>query len=262
MGWKLKSYDNMKSTILRFFILALVILAGNIFIIRKFFGSKDSITYRIFKEESNGYFFHKLLGILPSDYQDRYSRKVLESFDNIKLVYYEDGLDPLNHSFIVVSTGNESKFLKAYPFDLVGVNKEEVIQKGWNKHVSLLVNLEVFNEYVRLRKIKSKKEIIKKYCSFISNPIDDSSHYILSSVSDIDSLVKRWPIINEDFLKASGYKLLDRKVIEIKQSDQTIFCWFYYKGVVKFIFSFNDDNTIKSVDSNIIGLIGNEMPSI
>lgn len=252
----------MSNKIIRTALVLIIALTATVFVIRMFFSSTNSLSYKIFKAEADGYYFHKLLGIIPSSYQDRYSKTVLDSFDNKKLISLVDDMESSHQNFIVLTSGADSKFLKAYPFELVGVKKEAVERNGWNKHVSLLINIEVFNEYVRSKKLKSKEESIKVYCSFLSNPIDESMHKILLDAPDIDSLISDRPLNNLEFIKATGHNLIDAKSIDFNQPDGTVFCWLYDTGVVKFEFTFNDDNTIKSVDSDIIGLLGNEAPTI
>ncbi|MFM8913216.1 MAG: hypothetical protein ACKOE6_09920 [Flammeovirgaceae bacterium] len=243
-------------------VALIIILTATTFIVRMFFSSANSMSYKIFSAGAEGYYFHKLLGILPSSYQDRYSKTVLDSFDNMKLISLVDDMESSHQNYIVLTSGAESKFLKAYPFELVGVKKETIERSGWNKHVSLLINIEVFNEYVLSKKLKTKEESIKMYCSFLSNPSDESVYKILFDATDIDSLIAHWPLSNLEFIKATGHTLIDAKSIDFNQPDGTVFCWFYDTGVVKFVFTFNNDNTIQSVDSDIIGLLGNEAPSI
>lgn len=251
----------MTNKSIRMAVVVIVVLTFTVFIIRVFFGSKNSLSYRLFDAKAQGYYFHKFLRILPSSYQDRYSKIVLDSFDNVELISLVDDMESSHQNFIVLTRGDESKFLKAYPFELVGVKKETVERSGWNKHVSLLINIEVFNEYVRSKKLESKDEIIKTYCSFLSYPNDQSIHKILHNASDVDSLIVQWPLNNLEFIKEMG-NLIDAKSIDFDQPNGTLFCWFYNTGVVKFVFSFNNDNTIKSVNSDIVGLLGNEAPSI
>jgi hypothetical protein len=187
---------------------------------------------------------------------------VLDSFDDKMLISLVDLMGSSHSTFIVFKSGAESKFLKAYPFELVGVERETVERSGWNKHVSFLINIEVFNEYVRSKKLKSKEEIVKTYCSFLSKPIDQSTYKILHNASDIDSLIADRPLSILEFIKSTRDNLIDAKSIDFDQPSGTVFCWFYNIGVVKFVFTFNDDNTIKSVDSDIVGFLGNEYPSI
>lgn len=230
--------------------------------IRVFLGSTNSISFKIFKAKARGYYVHKVLGIIPSSYQDRFSKMILDSYDDKQVINLVDEMSSSYPNFIVFISGSESKFLKAYPFELVGVKKEEVERGGWTKHVSLLINLDVFNEYVRSKQLKSKDEAIRAYCSFLSNPIDQSTHKILRNASDIDSLITDWPTNNLDFVRARGYNVIDSKSIDFDQPDGTVFCWLYDKGVIRLGFTFNADNAIKSVESEIIGLLGNEVPGI
>jgi hypothetical protein len=252
----------MVNKVIRVAVVLIIALTVTAFVTRMFFSSTNSVSYKIFKAEAEGYYFYKLLGIIPSSYQDRYSKIVLDSFDDKKLIRLVDDVSSSHSNFILLTRGAESKFLKAYPFELVGVNKKTVDRSGWNKHVSLLINTEVFNEYVHSKQMKSNEEVIKAYCSFLSNPIDESTYKILRSVSDIDSLVENRPLSNLEFVKATGHNLIDAKSIDFNQPDGAVFCWLYNTGVVRFIFAFNDDGTIKSVDSEIIGLFGNEAPAI
>lgn len=251
----------MTSKIIRIAVALIITLTATAFIIRMFFSSTNSLSYKIFKADAEGYYFHKLLGIIPSSYQDRYSKTVLDSFDNKKLISLVDDMESSHQNFIVLTSGTDSKFLKAYPFELVGVKRETVERSGWNKHVSLLINIDVFNEYVRFRQLKSKEESIKTYCSFLSNPTDESTYKILRNGTDIDSLIENRPLNNLEFAKATG-NVIDPKSIDFEQPDGTALCWFYNTGVVKLTFMFNDDNTLRSVDSEIIGLLGNEAPTI
>ncbi|MBN8650337.1 MAG: hypothetical protein J0L67_02855 [Cytophagales bacterium] len=254
--------ESVKNKILKMAVALTVALMMVVFIIRMFFSSANSLSYKIFKADAEGYYFHKLLRIIPSSYQDRYSKTILDSFDNMQLINLEDDMGSSHKNFIVLINGTDSKFLKAYPFELVGVKMETVERYGWNKHVSLLINIDVLNEYLRSKQLKSKEESIKMYCSFLSNPIDQSTYKILHNASDIDSLIAHWPLSNLEFIKDTDYNLIDARSIDFDQPSGTVFCWFYETGVVKFVFSFNDDNTIKSVDSDIVGLLGNEAPSI
>lgn len=250
------------SKIIRMVTVIGVTLAVAAFIVRMLFGSSNSLSYKIFKAEAKGYYFHKLLGIVPSSYQDRYSKTVLDSFDNTKVINLVDDMGSSHQNFIVLSRGADSKFLKAYPFELVGNKEKAGKETEWNKHVSLQISTPVFNDYVDFKQLKSKRETIEAYCYFLSDPSDESMHKILSSVSDLDSLIASQPLHNLDFLKATGQNLIDVKEIDFDQPDGTVFCWFKEVGVVKFTFLFNDDNTVQSVDSEIIGVLGNETPVI
>jgi hypothetical protein len=252
----------MRNKIIKIVVILIFGLTVTVVVIRISFSSINSLSYKIFNAETEGYYFHKLLGIVPSAYQDRYTKTVLDSFDDKKVINLIDDMVSSHPNFIVLANGGDSSFLKAYPFELVGVKREIVEQSGWNKHVSLLINIEVFNDYVHFKRLKSKQEIIEMYCYFLSSPIDKSSYKIFHNVSDIDSLIVNRPLANLKFLKDTGQNLIDAKSIDFDQLDGTIFCWLYDTGVVKFVFRFNDDNTIKSVDSDIIGLLGNETPSI
>lgn len=252
----------MTNKITRLAVAITIVLIATFSIIRIFFSSTNSPTFKIFKAEADGFYFHKLLGIIPSSYQDRYSKTILESFGSNVLFSLVDDMGPANHNYLVLKSGATSKFLKAYPFELVGVKDEAVQRNGWVKHVSLSINTNVFNEYVHSRKLQSKDTIVKMYCAFLSNSIDGSMHKILHDEHDVDSLITHRPPNNLEFIKTAGFDLIDAKSINFDHPDNSVYCWFCNTGVVKFIFDFNDDNTIKSVDSTIVGFLGNEVPGI
>jgi hypothetical protein len=252
----------MTNKIMKMGVVLIIAMIGALTIVRMFLSSTNSLTYRIFDAETEGYYFHKLLGIIPSSYQDRYSKAVLDSFNDKKILNLVDDMESSHKNFIVFANGTNSRFLKAYPFELVGVKKEIVQRSGWSKHVSLLINIEVFNDYVRAKGIKSKDEIIKTYCYFLSNPADGLSFKVLRDEFDIDTLINKRPLTNLEFFKSTGQKLVDFKSIDFTQSNEAVFCWLYDTGIVKFNFTFNQDNTLKSVDSEILGFLGNETPAI
>ncbi len=255
----------MKKRIIKVSAVLVIVLMTTVLLIRFFFSSIDTLSYKIFYAKTDGYYIHKLFGVVPRSYQNRYIETILDSYDDKDLLNLVDQRSTMYSNFILLRTNKNSEiyFLKAYPFSLVGVKDEMIKSSGWIKHVSLLIDLKVFNDYVSGKHLSSKEETIKKYCDFISDPIDSSSHKILKNRASLDSLINEKPLLNIDLVKSTGGKLINLQDIDFDQSSETlIYCWIYNKGVVKFIFTVNNDNTLKSVDSEIIGFLGNEVPSV
>jgi len=245
-------------------IILIIALTATVFVVRLFFSSINSLSYKIFNAEARGYYLHKMLGIVPKSYQDRYIENTLETFGDKELLNLVDQKGATHSNFILLrNKKSDVKFLKGYPFKLVGVSNKSIENSGWEKHVSLLIDLEVFNDYIQCRNLSSREDTIDKYCYFLSNPTDNSSYKILRDSISLGSLISEKPLLNRDFIRGSGYTLIEAQNIDFDQVSETlIYCWIYNKGVVKFKFTFNADNTLKSVDSEIIGLLGNEAPAI
>jgi len=52
----------MTSKIIKMAVALVIVLTVTAFIIRMFFSSKNSLSYKIFSAGAEGYYFHKLLG--------------------------------------------------------------------------------------------------------------------------------------------------------------------------------------------------------
>jgi hypothetical protein len=250
----------VKNRIVKTSIVSIAILASIVYFVRTFYSSSNTISYKIFTSNSDGFYLHKLLGIVPVSYQGRYSETVIDSFDNKEIVNVIDKIGSSHQNYIVlIENKSEVMFLKAYPFRLVGVRDKTVESKGWKKHVSLLIDLRVFNYYLLSKKITSKQEIINTYCFFISKSLDRTTHKILNSRADVDSLILEWPLIYKDNIFDTEHKLISASDIPFDGKGGVVYCWMVDKGIVKMFFEFNEDNT---VDSEIIGMLGNETPGI
>jgi hypothetical protein len=253
----------MTNKILKVSVVLIITFSITVLIIRTFFSSIGSPSYKIFRAETDGYYFHRLLGVVPKNYQDRYIETIIDSNDNYELLNLIDQKGATHPNFILLKKNkNEIKFLKAYPVCLVGVSDETVKAAGWEKHVSLLINLEVFNDYIQLKHLTSKNEIIDKYCYFLSYPTEKNFCKILLDSADLNQLLNEHALINKEYIVNSGYKLIEPQSIDFSHANEAVvYCWIYNKGVVKFIFNFNK-SALESVGSEIIGFLGNEAPSI
>lgn len=223
------------------------------------FGSTQTALYRLFKEEQKGYYLYKLLGIVPDGFIDRYSRTVIEQYSGYKLISLVDTESIIRDNyFLIESEVSHSRLLKAYPLDLLPSNKKR-IEPTWKTHVSYLVDTDVFNDYIKAHNFNSKKEIMKKYCFLFSHPQIVNSYKIINDAGDIKLLLKQHPLDRVEYFNRLGFELINAEEFNLLHMENTVYCWIYNKGLVKFKFSFDKNMNVECVESEIMGLFGNEV---
>ncbi|MCE7056296.1 hypothetical protein LZF95_16560 [Algoriphagus sp. AGSA1] len=239
-------------------VLAICITACGGMLFRFFNGGYNSAMYRIFQTSTRGYFFHKFLGITPSEIYDDYTISVLDSSGDSELINIVDNKSSTKTNFVVLRQNSQESFIKAYPWSLFGDNSEKVTDK--NNYLSKLINLDSFNLYVRLFNVDGEKSIVNKYCYFISNPNNFDDYVIIQDLTDLEVVVLNNPIDKKETLIGLGFDIIDLSTLIIEDSDGIVYCWYQNHGLVKFHFMF-DNGSLVDVKSENLGYLGNEFPS-
>ena len=138
-----------------------------------------------------------------------------------------------------------SGFLKAS----VGYRYSESHSKTFHNVLSKIIDINLFNEYIRVKKISSKDSIIKTYIHFFDYRNIKKYNYILSK-DDLYELLEKRPSYNFHSNE------LDISTLNINFSEG-LYYWSYDYGLLKFDFLF-DQYTLKSVNIECIGYLGNE----
>jgi hypothetical protein len=244
--------------IIKILSLVILILVCSILLIRLFIGKHQSALYKVFEVKTDGYYLHKFLGLIPKEVQERYSEKLLGSSNGSEVIFLSDKSSPINTNFIVLHSGSKEAFIKAYPFELL--KKGSASEIDLKNHVSHLIDVDVFNQYLKEFDITGKEEAIEKYCFFLSILEDCESYRIVKNLADIDTIITRHPLSNIEVLVGSGYSIIDLNSFEFEESEEVTYCWFVNHGLVKFNFTFEGGELIK-VESTSLGYLGNEFPS-
>ena len=223
-----------------------------------FLSKSNSALYKIFELETDGYYLNKLLGLVPKDVKDRYSEQLLASSDGSELICISDRSSSINKNFIVLRNESKEYFIKAYPFKLLKKDSEREIDL--NNYISHLIDLDVFNMYIQAYGITNEKDIIRKYCYFLSILEESDSYRIVNNRTDIDFILTQHPLDNTDALTSSRHDIIDLNSIGFEESQEEVYCWFVNHGFIKFKFAFEAGKLIKA-EGIIVGYLGNEFPS-
>lgn len=246
----------MKKIIAIFFIsVSCIIVIGGVF--RLLVGSPNSVDFQIFKSYVRGYQLHKLLGIVPKEFNDSFEKRLIERYDGVEILYVVDKKLSTHPYFVIAKHEQEIEFIKAYPY-MLGNSSLEAI-KGKAK-VSAAMNLPAFNKYLSQKNI-TKRQLYEKYCLFLSRQESISTFKILENADDIDSLLSARQDMRS-YLKnfPEIYTMIRPDEINLTAlSDHIVYCWFVNHGVVQFNFSFQDGQ-LSAVDSKVIGFLGIEVP--
>jgi hypothetical protein len=214
----------------------------------------SSIEYEIFKESEEKYYFHKIIGITPKLYsKDKFKEIIIERKEGVKLIKLLDLNSPNQYSFFILEYNRKNFFLKAIPYSLLRSNKGKMDNINYENFVSYEIDIQVFNEYVKLFEFNKKDTILNKYFYFIDGGI---SFKRVKDKQDLIDIYNQHNVLHYDIVVGSKY--VDISEIEIEQGEEIHYCWFSHIGLVKFKINFEDNsNVIKSIDSKLIGTIGN-----
>jgi hypothetical protein len=250
----------MKEALIKISVIAILILIVSLSIFRLLFSSVDSTEFKVFKSYSRGYFLQKLLGIIPKNYVDSFKITVTEEYDNTQVLYIVDKKSSAHPYFVALKTDGELDFLKGYPF-MFQEKIQNLEEQDYRTHVSRAINIKVFNSYLEGHQL-NKQQAIEKYCFFLSREESLNSFLILKNVKETEKVVKNHND-TKAYLKAfpNTYNLITPNEIDFNEvTENSVYCWFINKGVVKFTFAFDDAIKVKSVESEIVGFLGTETP--
>lgn len=224
------------------------------------FNSKHPIIYDIYLAKKKGSLLQKILREVPNNYLERVELEKLEIGKGVEVINVVDRNSSVYSNFIVLRNRNDNghTFLKAYPVSLVG--NKPFKEEDFMNHVSRLISLDAFNLYIQLKGIKKSSEIINKYVYFLSIPNDKYSYKKITHKQDIKNLLIKRPPEFMGILESTGFPLLDIEDLHLEQEEGIHYYWIYNKGLVKFRFVFNENCTVKNVESEILGFLGNEPP--
>ncbi|HEY9047593.1 MAG TPA: hypothetical protein VIN08_16920 [Ohtaekwangia sp.] len=218
-----------------------------------------SIEFKIFKAYDKHNAILKLVKIIPASYRNRFDIEEIESRgEDLVVLNVTDKLSPTHANFVILRKQGEDIFLKAYPF----MFKDGREQTGdFKNQDAKFIDVKAFNLYLSVDE-HTIEEVKYKYCYFLSSLKDNSSFLILSKPEEIDSLKSARKDMTSFLKHFPSYELLNKEQIEFPQSNNEIVCWFMNKGVVRFKFYFNPDKSVKQVESEVIGFLGIEAPSV
>lgn len=221
---------------------------------------RNRIEYIIYSSNLTNSSINLALGIVPKSYIANLNFDTLLIISkNQSLINVVDKNFSYPNNYILLSKGGETKFLKAYPLSILNVEGiEELSAKNFH---SYMIDLEVFNEYLTLVEFKSRANVIESYCKFLSIIEKNEKNYcIVNSHDQLDSLVKKMPLINNNALKR--YNIINyRTLIFDNNKPNEIYCWFINYGLLKIEFYFVGDKLSK-VKTLHLGYLGNEYPAI
>lgn len=236
-------------------LLAVILILG--WSIRLIHGNTDLALYKIFEAKTKGYPIHKLLLIIPSEIEDRYPVEVLKSSGNSQLIRIHDSSSPISNNFFVLKKNSTEQFIKAYPWSIFNKKLQENIEH--ENHISYLINLDGFNQYLKDFEIRGKKNAVLTYFSFIADH-DSTSFRMVSSTNDLRSILLRYKIGNPEIPTIQEYELIKPESFKFRNLEGLYYCWFINKGLVQFHFEFENDR-LTQVKSTILGYLGNEYPT-
>lgn len=243
--------------ILLILIAALIITLG---VFRLIFSSVNSTEYKLFEAYSRGYFFYKLLGVIPETYENSFEIKVTEKYNDTQVLYVVDRSGSSHPYFVLLKKDSQIEILKGYSYMFKKPQKAEF---SYKRHVSESINLEVFNSYTKAQNL-SKQDALEKFCLFLSRQESSDTFFIITNEKDIDELLQEHDS-KIGYLKTfpETYNLITAEDINFDEIDyNTAYCWFINKGVVRLEFVFGENNAVNEVDSEIIGFLGIEVPMI
>lgn len=217
----------------------------------------NTVEFQVFKLQSQGDYFYKLLRFIPSAFKDRYRISELDKIsDEIQLLSVTDKSSPTEMNFVVLKADNKIQFIKAYPYML---NKD--LDISLKNYAENSIDINAFNSYTSHYRL-TRKQAMEKYCYFLSAINFKKSYLILETRSQIDSLITSKERMDNFIKYYPSANLIQPDEIQLGKSDDQIICWFIDKGVVKIHFKFSSSNLIKEVDSELVGFLGIESPSI
>jgi hypothetical protein len=248
--------QSMKKTKLVIVLILLVSTAG--FIFRLFFSHVNTVDYQLFRVYATGYHVHKLLGILPSEFQQRFEKKTIERYDNTEIIFVVDKVKSTHPYFVVEKKDSVVEFIKAHPYmlDTPGV------VNGDSDDIANCISIQAFNRYLKHRKF-DREEVFQKFCLFLSRQESTESFQILQDTADISTLISTRENMFSYLEKfPDRYKIISQEDIDFRNSnDNVVYCWFVNKGIIRFTFEFAKEfDELKSVDSELIGFLGIEVP--
>lgn len=209
---------------------------------------KEDLLFRIYTQNNKDIYY--LIGFLPENIRDNYVKTPIEN-NGIGKVYilrnkYDFG------TYLIYEDSKEADFMVVYPPSLI-CSRKELKNLQYKDYVSYMVNLKVFNRYLRDSQIEDKEKIKAKYFEFVAR--GETPYHIIRDTTDISYIKRQFTTY------PNGYATLENLNPHIINNKKADFCWYESKGVVQFQFHFCGNN-IEAVNSKIIGYLGNEFISI
>lgn len=246
----------MGEMIMKKFLYILAFVGLLFFCLRFYFISTNNAQFKIFYNLYEEKWVYKILGLVPENVKKHFVTKKIDSFNGKDLLSLSDTFLLQNFDYILIRNNQSTCILKGFPISLV--NETEVDSLDFGSMLPYMINLERFNSYIQEKGIKNEQEVIRRYCYFLSDLDDPQSYRIVEEEEDVKNLINDIPTRNFQTLKQLGYELIEPERLPL-ESKHT-FCWFYNKGLIRFIFTFNSDGILKKVESKSIGYLGNEIP--
>ena len=243
----------------------IITLSGLIFMSLIFFVVKQdkSVRYRIYFSHKPEFSLNKIFGRLPKNYSTNYEEIIINESVNFQLINIIDKKAPFYSNDIILVNKKEKseKIIKGYPFNILNNQKETVF--NYNEYTSQLINLDVFNEYIKLADLHSKQEVIDNFLYLLSNINLSNSYQRIYSINELTSLINNNSIINKTNLIDTEYPIIDIDSIELSTNpNEEVYCWYLNWGLVKFEFKFQEsikEIRLINVKSKVEGIFGNEL---
>lgn len=220
-----------------------------------FLSERNTIYYDLLKKEE-GFLFYKITGVVPDYYKSFFSIQEIEKINNKKLIKVIQINISGEIAWIYLISDKRNKIIKAPSLNYID-GKYKEMDISWREAIPYYIDIQNFNCYINEKNIKSKETQQEVFLKLLTNMDSSLSYYKFNSVADINTLLKKKPIHNIEFVKNLGFKIIDKNLLEELILENRNLYWLDNKGVVIFDFEFNENQLI-SVKSEYIGCLGNE----
>jgi hypothetical protein len=245
----------IKISVIAFFIL----LVGVIILRMNGWFHYNDIRYKIYFSHRERPALNYLFGKLPSNYNQHFKEETIKESKSYALVNVVDLKIPFysNDIFLKKKSTGQEEILKGYPLSIFKSNNEGDFETG--SVYTNQIDIEVFNQYINNLNNVSREEVIEIFCFLLSVPGDSSSYMILKERAEVDSLNEVSTSNQKEYFESRGYKIIGRSDIRLDFSSDTVYCWFFDKGLVKLKFIFEKGtNNLIDVKPERLGIFGHE----
>jgi hypothetical protein len=241
--------------------LLICILIISMIVILTVGGDYTSPRFKIYFSNESKFNLNFIFGIVPKEFSSSFQQYILPIDTSGRLINFVDNKSPIYSNYIIYKFNKKEKILKGYPPSIFGKRINEEFE--WGKHMSELINLSVFNDYIINSKIDSIEKIKYLFSYLLSIPEDPTSFEIIKSKEDLKNMLDKINVddIEKWDLASKGLKTISSSE-QLNLTSEHFYCWYLTTGFVQFTFTIDhNNNRIIDVQSKVVGYLGNELLS-
>ncbi|WP_158856379.1 hypothetical protein [Lunatibacter salilacus] len=237
----------------KFLVIAIISVIASVLINRFIQSQRYPILFKVYQtRDLSEKWLYKLLGVIPKEFINSYSFYDIENGNGYTLKKIQRVTEiPVEVGYIL-EVNNEAEFITAFLYSLI--KNQNLKWISYENHLNYLFDVEVFNKYLRVSKVKDPKEIVDKLAYFFA---EGGEFKKVESGLDLNLLKKYYEGIYKPIPDPELF-LVKSKTLNFADF---IYFWYPRMGLVQFEVDIKGDQVTKA-NLQIVGFMGLDYPPL